>query len=134
MLALHFPRGLPGFEGHQRFTLTATEPPLATLVSAEADGPCFHAIPVAVVDPHYHIGITMEDLRLLGFDDTQPAAEDFLCLAILSFDEGGATANLLAPVVVNVRTGVGVQAVREDARYSHRHRLGAQAAETAECS
>ena len=41
--------------------------------------------------------------------------------AILSAFVGeGFTANLLAPVVVHPQTGIGVQAVRNDARYSHR--------------
>jgi flagellar assembly factor FliW len=30
-------------------------------------------------------------------------------------------ANLLAPIVLNARTRVAVQAVRHDQRYSHRH-------------
>jgi flagellar assembly factor FliW len=34
------------------------------------------------------------------------------------------TANLLAPVFINLRTHTGVQAVRADRRYSHRHPLG----------
>ena len=133
MVSLHFPRGLPGFERHHQFTLAQAELPLALIESADPDGPRFHAIPVAVVDPHYQIGITAEDLRLLGLDETRQPSEGILCLAILSFDEGALTANLLAPVVVNLHNGVCVQAVRADARYSHRHRLGVAEREAVEC-
>jgi flagellar assembly factor FliW len=45
-----------------------------------------------------------------------------MCLAILTVPkEGPVTANLLAPVVVNLATRVAVQAVRADTMYSHRH-------------
>lgn len=101
--------------------------------SVDPDGPCFHAIPVAVVDPHYQIGITAEDLRLLGFNDTRQPVEGILCLAILSFNGAELTANLLAPVVVNLHSGVCVQAVRDDARYSHCHSVGLTERATAEC-
>jgi flagellar assembly factor FliW len=49
---------------------------------------------------------------------------EVLCLAIVSAQtDGTLTANLLAPVVINLNTRVGVQAVRQDARYSHQHKL-----------
>jgi flagellar assembly factor FliW len=47
---------------------------------------------------------------------------------------GPATANLLAPLVVNLAARLGVQAVRSDARYSHRHPLATAAAGEGVCS
>jgi len=124
-VVLEFPRGLPGFENDQRFTLTNNDPPLALLQSVAPGGPCFHAIPVAVVDPDYQIDITDEDQRVLALDETRPPEDQILCLAIVSSTDGTITANLLAPVVVNLSNGIGVQAVRADDRYSHRHPVGA---------
>jgi len=51
-----------------------------------------------------------------------------LCLAVLSFRPTGPTANLLAPVVVNVANLKAVQAVMADSGYSHQHALAAQEA------
>jgi flagellar assembly factor FliW len=72
----------------------------------------------------YALWIAPEDLRTLGLEEeNQPVQQASLaCLAILTVPaEGPITANLLAPVVVNLATSVGVQAVRADTAYSHRH-------------
>ena len=85
------------------------------------------AVPVAAVDRQYVMGVTGEDLELLGLDRSrQPVpGTEVLCLAILTAPKNcPPTANLLAPVVVNLATRVGVQAVRTDALYSHCHQLG----------
>jgi flagellar assembly factor FliW len=45
-----------------------------------------------------------------------------LDLALLSIADGGRmTANLLAPIVINLADRVAVQAVRSDLKYSHQH-------------
>jgi flagellar assembly factor FliW len=72
----------------------------------------------------YDLAMTREDLERLGLDSSrQPApGREVLCLALLCSPESGpVTANLLAPVVVNLATRAAVQAIRADARYSHRH-------------
>jgi flagellar assembly factor FliW len=121
-LVLDFPRGLPGFEAHRQFYLVEEAPPVVFLQSMGPQSVCFHAIPVSIVDPEYQLGITEDDLCLLGLDPSHQPKEGVLCFAILSVSNGCAvTANLLAPVVVNVATRVAVQAVRSDARYSHQH-------------
>jgi flagellar assembly factor FliW len=78
-----------------------------------------------VVDPHYRLRVTEQDLEILGFPvDRQPRiGEEVLCLAVLSIRKTGTTANLLAPVVVNLKGYKAVQAVSPEARYSHRRLL-----------
>jgi flagellar assembly factor FliW len=125
---LSFPCGLPGFERETRFVVVEqTEfAPIVFLQSLDGAELCFFAAPVGAVDAGYAMGVTVEDLERLGLDPTrQPIpGEEVLCLALLCAPEGGPmTANLLAPVVVNPRTRVAVQAVRADARYSHQHLL-----------
>lgn len=123
---LGFPCGIPGFEDQRRFVLIAREAlaPVILLQSVVTPALCFLTIAVPILDPAYQSGISPEDLRVLGLDeDRQPQpGEEVLYLAILSPSAGGSfTANLLAPVVVNVRTRTAVQAVRHDQHYSHRH-------------
>jgi flagellar assembly factor FliW len=131
-LALHFPHGLPGFETSQRFVLQfqTSLAPIATLQSTGSPDLCFLLVPVALLVKDYSLLVTLEDLRTLGLeeDDRQlmisppGTLSKVMCLAILTVPkEGLVTANLLAPVVVNLATQVGVQAVRADTMYSHRH-------------
>ena len=119
-----FPAGLPGFEDQRRFVLTnrAELAPLVFLQSLDSQDLCFTALPVSAIDPHYELSLSAEDQQRLGRDG------DLLVLAILAAAENGRwTANLLAPVVIQVDARTGVQAVRSDSRYSHCHCLTPEA-------
>jgi flagellar assembly factor FliW len=125
-LVVRFPSGLPGFEQETRFVLLERPEwtPLVLLQSLHRAQLCFLAAPVAVIDPSYCLSVTREDLERLGLNEEQQPVpgEQMLCLALLCAPENGPlTGNLLAPVVVNLRTRMAVQAVRTDARYSHQH-------------
>jgi len=126
---IHLPCGIPGFDRNRRFVLVE-QPALAPLVflqSLESPDLSLAAVPVALVDSEYQMGVTPEDLSLLGLDlSRQPIpGREVLVLAILTAPKDGQpTANLLAPVVINLANRVGVQAVRTDSRYSHRHPVG----------
>ena len=71
-----------------------------------------------------------QDLEVLGLPaHHQPRiGEDILCLAVLSIRKTGTTANLLAPVVVNLKNYRAVQAVTPESGYSHQHLLFPQEA------
>jgi flagellar assembly factor FliW len=126
--AIDFPSGVPGFEHLRRFVLVeqATLAPLVFLQSLEAPDLCFPAVPMGAIDPQYELEVSREDLEILNLDPSrQPeVGRDVVCLAIVTAPNGPPTANLLAPVVINLSRGVGVQAVRTDARYSHCYRWG----------
>jgi flagellar assembly factor FliW len=120
---LEFPSGLPGFETYTRFVLEhrAEIAPIMVLQSLDSADLCFLAAPVNAIDPAYELAMTAEDQAVLG------STGEILCLAILSAaKDGPLTANLLAPVVIDARTGRAVQAVRCDSRYSHQHPLERQ--------
>ena len=74
--------------------------------------------------------------RLLILDEPfaglDPVNMDLLKEAVLSLRESGPSANLLAPVVVNLRNGRAVQAISERGDYSHRYALEPE--EAAVCS
>ncbi len=128
---LNFPAGLPGFENQTRFVLVEQPPvaPIVFLQSMTTPNLCFLAAPVNFIDAQYELSITRDDLQVLGMEGKgpfQPGA-GVLCLVILTAPENGPlSANLLAPVVVDVRTRRAVQAVRVDSRYSHQHPLAAR--------
>ena len=124
---LEFPRGLPGFEERRLFVALRLEDsqPLVFLQSVEDSGLCFITLPILAIDPHYRLEVTNEDRERAGLPLGRPLriGEDVLCLAILSIREGGPTANLLAPVVVNLSNHKAVQAVAPESGYSHQHVL-----------
>jgi flagellar assembly factor FliW len=124
---VEFPCGLPGFDSRTRFiavTFVESEP-LIYLQSLEDPDLCFITMPVLSVDPKYRLTASEEDLERLGLPTTcQPRiGDDVLCLAVLSIRETGPTANLLAPVLINLRTRKAVQAVAPESDYSHQHVL-----------
>jgi flagellar assembly factor FliW len=121
-----FPFGLPAFENETRFVPIESpeSSPLLFLQSLGQPGLCFLAFPILVIDRAYQLGVSGEDLAALEFDpDRQPAlGNEALVLALISLHEGfSATANLMAPIVVNLKTRRALQAIRQDSLYSHQH-------------
>jgi flagellar assembly factor FliW len=125
---LFFPDGIPAFEQERTFIL-AQDPataPLAFLQSTSTPSLCFLVLPVLVIDHAFRLALVPEDLEALGFDPRrQPViGKDALCLAIVDAKLAGTpTANLLAPVVINLQTRVARQCIQDPADYSHRHEL-----------
>jgi flagellar assembly factor FliW len=121
-----FPRGLPAFEDEKRFVLIELREnsPLVFLQSLLQPTLCFLAFPILVVDRQYGLAVPGEDLAALDLDPhRQPAlGAEVLALALLSLHDGfSPTANLMAPVVLNLKTRRGLQAIRQDQVYSHQH-------------
>ena len=129
---LEFPGGLPGFDSRRRFVAVrfAESDPLIYLQSLEDPDLCFITMPILAVDPLYKLKVSGEDLDQLGLPQArQPRiGEDVLCLTVLSVRETGPTANLLAPIVVNLRNRRAVQAVAPESEYSHQFALMPQEA------
>ena len=127
---IEFPRGLPGFEQLRRFVAVhfCHTDPLIFLQSLEDAALCFITLPVRAVDADYRVAVSNEDLRLVGLRaGRQPhIGKEIHCLAVLSLRKAGATANLLAPVVINLKNLKAVQAVAQAGGYSHQHVLPAE--------
>lgn len=135
--ALEFPAGLPGFDQERCFVCVRNERhlPVVFLQSLKTPDLCFLAVPVGEVDQSYSLELAVEDRRLLGLGETAPPEGNLEALALLSVREGeGASANLLAPIVVNPVNRRAVQAVRRDRRYSSRVALCRQGSEAPACS
>ena len=121
---VEFSAGLPGFEDQTRFVLVERPAvaPILFMQSLDLPDLCFLTAPLSALDAGYELAVTPEDETRLGL----ASHEEMLCLAILSAPENGPlTANLLAPVLINLRTRRAVHAVRTDSRYSHRQGLTA---------
>jgi len=126
-----FPDGIPAFEDQHRFILVpvAEKPPVILLQGVDCPELAFLTVPVESVVSGYELELTPEAKEALG---RSPEAElavgrELLCLAIVTAArQGPATANLLAPVVIDVETRRGIQFIQFDSGYSHQHPLGAR--------
>ncbi|HUI81023.1 MAG TPA: flagellar assembly protein FliW [Bryobacteraceae bacterium] len=133
---VEFPNGLPGFEEQRQFLALNYEntKPLVFLQSLADAGLCFITLPVKCVDPDYRLQVSDEDLGELGFAPGHrlQIGPDVACLIVVSLQQSGPTANLLAPVLINTKTLKAVQAIAPEPGYSHQHPLVPP--ETAVCS
>jgi len=136
---IYFPAALPGFPEEKRFLLIEqpVNHPLVFLQSVSSPELCFVTAPVRGIDPGYELAMGVEDLGLVELPADRPPriGEDVVCLAILAFSEDGPpTANLLSPVVINLKRGLAVQAIQPDSGHSHRQPLVEPTLEEAACS
>ncbi|HLK18290.1 MAG TPA: flagellar assembly protein FliW, partial [Bryobacteraceae bacterium] len=70
------------------------------------------------------LAVSPEDLAQLQLPpDRQPILEsEVAVLVLLSLRDGlSTTANLMAPIVINLKTRCALQAIRQDSVYSHQH-------------
>jgi len=110
---LLFPAGLPGFESERRILPVEipAQRPLIYLQSLECHDVCFVTLPVLAIDPSFELRLSRDDILALGLSPCKfpVLGEDALCLALLVPAEGTVQVNLNAPVVINLRRGVGAQ-------------------------
>ena len=109
-----FPDGVPGFEDQTEFVFLEQPhtDPLIFMQSMIDPGLCFLAAPVFVADPDYRLTLIPEDREALGLSPSEPAVigEQVLCLALVTVHEGsGPTANLASPIVLGLRSRIGIQ-------------------------
>ncbi len=128
---LHFPLGLPAFEDETRF-LPVERPgmePIVFLQSLQRPDLAFPTLPVNALEPAFQLALTEDELNWLSGTISSEAAlnamrADLIALAIVTVTSAGITANLRAPVVVNQRTRLGLQAIQADSGYSLQHPIG----------
>ena len=109
---LQFPAGLPGFPEARRFTLVwwgDESSPFSILASLDQEGLEFLVVPPLAFFPLYAPEIDDELAERLGIE----SEDDVILLTIVTTgdDPGSATANLMAPIVINRHTRQAAQAV-----------------------
>jgi flagellar assembly factor FliW len=128
-----FPHGVPGFEAERAFVFLeqpATHP-LMFMQSLSNKEVCFILLPVLAADPKYKLSLAEEDLAALRLSpDSQPRiGEEILCAVLVCAgdeERPGATVNLAAPILVNLKRQIGIQATQTESEYSYRHPLLSQ--------
>jgi flagellar assembly factor FliW len=126
-----FPHGIPGFEAEHVFVFLeqpATHP-LMFMQSLSRPDVCFILLPVLAANRHYELCLSEEDLSALSLPTgCQPrVGKDVLCAVMAcaaDTQRPHPTVNLFAPIVVNLKENIGIQAIQ--AQYSPRHPLISQ--------
>lgn len=132
---LHFPQGLIGFPKARRFVILDHRPgsPFKWMLCLEQPDLAFAVAEPAKMVPDYQAPLAVA-ARTLG---TDPADVALFVIVTIPPDPTAMTVNLMAPVVVDVRTRTSRQLVLEDGRCDPSYRVcaprpsvGAAAAES----
>jgi flagellar assembly factor FliW len=118
---LHFPQGLIGFPRTRRFVILDHRPgsPFKWMLCLEQPDVAFAVVEPGKLVPDYQPPLEFA-ARTLGVD---PADVALFVIVTIPSDPFGMTVNLMAPVVVDVRTRTSRQLVLEDARCDPSYRV-----------
>jgi flagellar assembly factor FliW len=126
---LHFPQGLIGFPRVRRFVILDHRPgsPFKWMLCLEQPDVAFAVVEPGTFVPGYDAPLELA-ARTLGAD---PADVALFVIVTIPSDPTAMTVNLMAPVVVDVRTRTSRQLVLEDARCDPSYRVCAPRAAVA---
>ncbi len=118
---LFFPRGIPAFENKHEWILAGDDDSAIKWLQSIEDGSL--ALPVTspdAVQPDYNARIPEDELKLIG--TVNPA--DLALLIVVSIPQNAPwnmTANLRAPILINLKTHKAVQVIALNEEYPIRH-------------
>jgi flagellar assembly factor FliW len=118
---LHFPQGLIGFPKAHRFVILDHRPgsPFKWMLCLEQPDVAFAVVEPARMVPDYEAPLALA-ARTLG---TDPADVALFVIVTIPPDPTAMTVNLMAPVVVDVRTRKAIQLVLEGPRHDPSYRV-----------
>ncbi|OGV48787.1 MAG: hypothetical protein A2X49_13770 [Lentisphaerae bacterium GWF2_52_8] len=121
-VVFYFQDGVPAFENSKRFVviLNPKIKPFVYLKSLDLDDLGFVCVDPFLICTDYSIRIPAKDLSILGLKD--PAAALVLSMVTVESNPQDTTANLLAPIVINMDTRVGRQVILDE-NYPVRYRI-----------
>lgn len=112
---IHFPGGLPGLEDCKQFTLIelqkADGPAVAVLQSVDQGDVAFSVTVPDQIGLHYEFTLTEEEEQLLRASDPKEIAVLLILRREGGDAEAGIKANLMAPLVINAGSRIGIQKV-----------------------
>lgn len=116
-----FEDGIPGFPDLRKFALLHDNQYLSYFQSIDNKGVCFVVIPPAAIVENYNIEISDDTVAKLGVEKPDDVA--IYAIVNLNEDMNKITANLKAPLLINVQNNKGVQEILDDNRYDIRHKI-----------
>ncbi|RAK04925.1 flagellar assembly factor FliW [Halanaerobium saccharolyticum] len=129
---ISFNSGLPGFENLEEFILLplAEESPFIIMQSVEDPDIAFVTVEPGNLIQNYEFEISDKTEKKLKIE----SVSNLLILNIITLknDFNNSTANLSAPIVINLEEKLGQQVILDDQRYQVRYKIFAAAEEVAE--
>lgn len=125
---VNFPDGIPAFETVRRFAVVRNErtAPFAWLQAMDRPELSFLILSPWDFCGDYDLDISDADCRALGL--AKPEEAEVYAILTVRRDTREMTANLLAPLVINTRTGLGRQVINNVRNYTIRHKVLAEMA------
>lgn len=119
---IHFKEGLPAFETEKEFVIIPAEKesPFYYMQSVRNRELCFMLAVPFVFFPHYEIKLGEEEAARINAGENGENIAVFVILTVPE-DYRRATANLLAPLVINVKDKIGLQFIMADSDYNTKH-------------
>ncbi len=115
-----FPNGIPGFEHLKKFAVISLEEtkPIFWLVSLEDETIALPIIDPWLIKEDYEIELSEDELKILNVED--PSDIVIWCVVTIPFGKPQeATVNLRAPIIINLKSGIGMQVILENYDLKH---------------
>jgi len=119
---IHFEEGIPGFNEYKKFVILRDEDSdFIFLQPLDIEEVCFITLPPAAIVGDYSFDLSQETVKKLELKNP----EDAMILSILNIPEDfkKMTANLRAPIVINVKNNKGIQELLSDENYNMKHQV-----------
>jgi flagellar assembly factor FliW len=129
---IHFPLGLLGFEGRQRYLIIDSDEaaPMRWLQCVDEPALAFLVVEPTLFFPDYVFPFSQDDREMLRLEEDQPVV--VACTVVIPEDPSQMTINLMGPLVLNPESRIGKQMVLHDTQYSPRQRLIPDSADSEE--
>jgi flagellar assembly factor FliW len=123
---IHFPQGLPGFPERKDYVILEHKPgsPFCWLQSLEQSDLAFVLINPFLIKADYLQDLSREEKKAFEVE----SGGDLVVFALVTIPPGAVekmTANLLGPLVIDVKNKIGSQIILANSGYNHRHPLAA---------
>ena len=123
----YFSKGLLGFESSKEFILVDVpdNPYFKFLQDIKNSYTCFLVTNPWIFFNDYDADFPDEELKAIGINNNEEAEKNMGVFTIVTIgqDFKNSTANLLAPIVINLEEKTGKQLVLRDEEYTTKHRL-----------
>lgn len=119
---IKLPQGLLGFPDDVNWKLEASDvEPFFRLKSLDTKGLEFLLLDPFLVCPDYEIDVDDKTLQEIGI--LSPCDIAVLTIITMSSDTKAVTTNLAGPIILNKKTGAGLQAVTADPRWNTKYSI-----------
>mgnify|MGYP000939922669 CR=1 FL=1 len=121
-ILIHFPNGIYGFENIKDFILLQEDEKkvIWSLQAAETAYPSLIVLDPFLILPNYRPALTEEQNKFFG----NPKPDDlcYLAVAVIRKNLEDSAVNLKSPIVIHVKSRLGMQIILEDSNYPVQYR------------